>query len=418
MCLQLLLKYPAPEAPHGPHTFVDDAMYLREHLDAAGGSTLITKYTGKSPQAPSSAESGTKTFRGINVKAMAGKSPMSSPAKFIQQQGMESILQGAKGVLERGEKLGINQAVRDAMGEIRRNMQTFNEARQGQRLTTSAVSDEDAAKTLAAMELRNKHLASLLDETVANLKTMSAGKIDGKAKSLELIEIAAAKIQFVQIYLEDSTMDVPVFVAPEETRQAQEKPGPKQVEKEEKPSKKTDTPKIVKSGGDKVATPIKPSASATDKPLPAVVPEPSPAADNAQSRDKQDKGKASQENGPKPGTPVVEEPASGQAETRPAPVPTRSTLAQSSFSWMLEPDQSTPQRNAPAGSKSPPSSQQQQHKKRNSNNLNRERNAFLFGDDGSNEGEGASSPKNNDIFGMEALPKPKSKLQGSLLEGE
>ena len=43
VALQLLLKYPAPEAPHGPHTFVDDAVYLKDHLNFSGGTNLILK---------------------------------------------------------------------------------------------------------------------------------------------------------------------------------------------------------------------------------------------------------------------------------------------------------------------------------------------------------------------------------------
>ncbi|OAQ99929.1 hypothetical protein LLEC1_03736, partial [Akanthomyces lecanii] len=52
VCLQLLLKYPAPDPQHGPHTFVEDAIYLRSHPDFPGGSSIISKYTDRSPATP------------------------------------------------------------------------------------------------------------------------------------------------------------------------------------------------------------------------------------------------------------------------------------------------------------------------------------------------------------------------------
>ena len=106
-----------------------------------------------------------------------------------------------------------------------------------------------------------------------------------------------------------------------------------------------------------------------------------------------DEGKQMKQSKPSPAT-----------KLRPsAPIPTRSTLAQSSFSWMLEPDESSPKSTPAKITKSPPA----QHKKRPSNNASRERNAFLFGEVTA-EQEGRPARDSDEIFGLEPLGKAKS----------
>ncbi|KAF3769848.1 hypothetical protein M406DRAFT_21805, partial [Cryphonectria parasitica EP155] len=227
--LQLLLKYPAPEQPHGPHTFVDDALYLRDHYNTPGGSSIIMKYTGKMPspvaeQRPSTPES---KFPGLSLRSRAqgARSPLSSPARFISQRGgVEALFQGAaKNVIERGEKLGINQAVRDAMGEIRRNMQDLRVSSGNNSRADTPITGQQGlfangvlaspgslqAPTAMLLEQRNKQLAMLLDEAITSLKTLAAANLeDDKDKNLEAVEMAAAKAQFVKIHLEDSSLDL------------------------------------------------------------------------------------------------------------------------------------------------------------------------------------------------------------------
>jgi TBC1 domain family protein 5 len=129
LALMLLLKYPSPSPPNGPRTFVDDAIYLRDNFTAAGGAKIISKYSGKCPQVESSSPLG----EGLSPKQkfLGTKSPLPSPARFLQQQGgVEALFQGAaKGVFDRGERLGINQAVRDAVGEVKKNMQGLQGSR-------------------------------------------------------------------------------------------------------------------------------------------------------------------------------------------------------------------------------------------------------------------------------------------------
>ncbi|KAK7402978.1 hypothetical protein QQX98_011254 [Neonectria punicea] len=392
ICLQLLLKYPPPSKPHGPHTFVDDALYLRDHLAPSGGASLIMKYTGKMPtvSTPTDAlRSSTPSFRGFNSLRQRGfgaRSPLASPTRFMQQQGgMEALFQGAakgaKGVLERGEKLGINQAVRDAMGEIKRNI---NEARNTAMSPRQVLHEEGAVRGLLALERRNRQLAAMLDETVNNLKAISMSNLDDKAKSLELIEIAAAKVQFVRIYLEDSSMEVPMLDSPPPEENGQISVVDSEVPDGTGSRIKPDPVSSTTANLDIAALKIAEDPSLTkDVSLPQLNPDlMDVSGDNATSD-----------------SPVV----ASAAELRPSgPVPTRSTLAQSSFSWMLEPDEAGPPQPPAAAKKSPPV----QHKKRISNTASRDRNAFLFGEVTSST-DNRNSPSSDEIFGLEPIRKPK-----------
>lgn len=379
---------------------MDDAVYLRKHMTAAGGAVLIQKYTGRVPDLSekslrppmSTANSQRPGFAG--QRRPSSRPSLPSPSRFIQQQGgVESLFQGAakgaKGVLERGEKLGINQAVRDAMVEIRRNVQSFNESRQVQRTPRQVLSEHGAAKALAAMEGRNKQLANLLNEAVTDLKAMSLSGVEAKDKSQELLEVVAAKIQFVQVYLEDPSMEVPSFNAG--TAKEPEAQDDAAQPKTTGPALQTSESEIDAEPGGTESTPGPQKAhDATD----------SNAAQGSTTQLPEDE--ASESSVPEGSLAAKPEPISKVAAlTRPAAIPTRSTLAQSSFSWMLEPDESVPARAIPAAGRSP----QLQHKKRSSNNASRERNAFLFGE-GNTESESNGSRKPDNIFGLEPLERP------------
>lgn len=355
---------------------------------------------------------------------------------------IQGAAKSARAALERGEKLGINQAVRDAVGELRRNVQNLNDNRVAPRPQQGG----DAAATLAAMDKRSKQLATFLNETVADLKALSASNLNDKVKSLQMIEVAAAKVQFVQIYLEDSTMDVPSFQeeAPRKSADSAKK-GDEQSANGRDGARELDAAIKKSTGAKSQATETGPPKAAAEVP-PAVPEKPDPAGKKTPTKPAQpakapthaaDKAPAAP---PKPETKSVphknspdktqesaakataassqptaasgqsapkQPPAAAAAPVRPQlpAVPTRSTIAQSSFSWMLEPDESTPSAAAAAAdSKSPtlPS------KKRISNNVSRERNAFLFGD-GGEEASSSDPLASNGIFGLESIGKPKSK---------
>ncbi|KAK0389508.1 hypothetical protein NLU13_3083 [Sarocladium strictum] len=401
VCLQLLLKYPQPERSHGPHTFVDDALYLRGHLNTEGGATLITKYTNKAPTMPKSPDGSARPntpsfsrFNSFRQRGLGVKSPLHSPSRYLQQQGgVEALFQGAakgaKEVLERSEKLGINQAVRDAVGEIKRNVSNFNEARHVSQSPSAILNQDSAKQAFTALERRNKHLASMLDETVDSLKSLSGSGLEDKARILELIEVAAAKLQFVKVYLEDSSMDLP-------TNDPATEAGPGNAQK--KTAAVSAIPEAADgTGSGDAGSTEEAKISTLNLSVPLV---------GAETKAEQNSSSVLTTES------TIEEPKQARvlkpaSKPRPsAPIPTRSTLAQSSFSWMLEPDESSPKspKSSPAKiTKSPPPAQ---HKKRSSNNASRERNAFLFGEVATEkEGQGDS----DEIFGLEPLGKGKVK---------
>ena len=386
MALMLLLKYPSPAPPNGPQTFVDDAIYLRDNFSAAGGAKIINKYSGRSPPAQSGSRPATPLGQAISPKQKFSRtrSPLPSPARFLQQQGgIEGLFQGAtKGVFERGERLGINQAVRDAVGEVKKNMQGLQASRVNSRRTSDVTRwslDEGrpippSKATILAMNKRNQQLARMLDQAMSDLKAVSTSEDGDKDKYVKAMDLAIAKVDFVKIYLEDSTM-----------------PLPSEPSDDVAPALSSDgavTPQLppFDPSPSLPPTPVpdsetrQPSAPAADLPLPTTpISEPAPKIQKQTMDD-------SQATMP----PIVSETAEDNSEqdgdagllARPkAPVPTRSSIAQSSFSWMLEPD-STPL--TASGKSSPPKSSSPFLKsgRRPTAGPGREKAAFLFGDSG------------------------------------
>ncbi|KAK6864771.1 hypothetical protein PG995_001299 [Apiospora arundinis] len=404
VALQLLLKYPPPEGPYGPHTFIDDAVYLKTHLTPAGGSTLVLKYTGKPPDSPKvSSRPSTPSSLGLGIRQNTRglRSPL-SPQRFIQQQGgVEALFQGAaKGVLERGEKLGINQAVRDALGEIRRNVsEAKTTMKAGRELFSEPGPNNTAMQAVATMDQRNKHLASLLDETITTLKALATSDSNDKQKQSEALEIAAAKVQFVKIYLEDSTIALP--------EDEYFPPAPSHPEPEANsisPEPPSDAVAAIAISTPDMVVDSPAPTNATQIPQTTSAP---PAKDIAGNNGHSDL----MDTDPLLSTSRTATPTQATVLQRPpASIPTRSSLAQSSFSWMLEPDQSASskpdvfgsQKPKPSSSTAPPSGN---HRKRPSTNANRERTAFLFGEvplDAS-----GNAVLSEDLFGLEPIRKGK-----------
>ncbi|KAK4123747.1 RabGAP/TBC [Parathielavia appendiculata] len=440
VALQLMLKYPTPAPPHGPHTFVDDALYLKGHFDAAGGVTLIFKYTGKSPAnssftTPAPSRTTTPSFQKFNSlrqRTLGARSPL--PARILQQPGgVEALLQGAaKNVMQRGEKLGINQAVRDAVGEIRRNVQGFQETRNTTRgaralsLFGEATPPplQDHALTVAMMEKRNRRLAAMLDESVTNLKLLAASGFEGeKEKHLETVELAAAKIQFVKACLEDASLALPEEELPSL--------GTLTISGSAEISSSTvaldTTPLVMTSSAvDETRTALSTPDSSKGNSVLASPPAESQAKQLIAEVDKMDTDHHDEDTLPplkseltnSPSPPAVltvipdtpPPPVPIQREQRPhGPIPTRSTLAQSSFAWMLEPDSATsslqrPHSSSFSSSGRPPSSGGGSTAQRKRVNPSREKNAFLFGEvTGDGAGEGLLSA--DQIFGLQPIRK-------------
>lgn len=243
----LLLRYPEPESP--AYTFIKDALYLRDHLTPEGGVEIITRYGKQAPKldtrqpsairqpspTPSNASSRTRTTTG-SPRTIAGQ----------QSVGIEALLQGAaKNMLERGSQWGVGKAIRDAVGEVRKNVEAIQsgspsltvsgaatprsggrEYRKPAQLATATkrptlerAQSGHASKKIEILERRSKNLAKMLESAVAELWDYHKERSEeGKEKkeSVESLSLAIAKVQFVQVYLEDSTIPLPVDEATEQ----------------------------------------------------------------------------------------------------------------------------------------------------------------------------------------------------------
>ncbi|KAI1128514.1 rab-GTPase-TBC domain-containing protein [Nemania abortiva] len=411
VALQLLLKYPVPQVPNGPDTFIDDAVYLRDHRDAVGGAELITKYTGRTPSPPSASRPTTPRAAApsLRQKLASARSPLSSPRLRPPHGGVEALFQGAaKNVLEQGERLGINQAVRDAMVEIRRNVQEAKSSMKTSRDLFSEPRPNTAIRAVAVMDRRNRRLASMLDDPITALRNVSIApgpeEEEDRQKAQEALDIAVAKLQFIKVYLEDSTLALP------DEDDAQDGPGsPMLVERKVDSEPLSDavaamalnTPMVIDSpdpGGNGVETPK--ATTSSSPPGQEASTKPDTSASTTEKMDTDPLG--------------VEASSTVQTLQRPQlPIPTRSTLAQSSFSWMLEPDvssQGSAASTSPSMFGSPPSSRPDtmHHRKRPSANASRERTAFLFGEVPSDAKGNAI--REEDIFGLEPIRKGRSKF--------
>lgn len=279
----LLLRYPAPESP--PYTFIKDALYLRDHLTPEGGAEIITRHGQKAPpidhkapeiRAPSPVPS--PSLSKIRSAAASPIPRLSSPGG----SGLETLIQtAARGVLDRGSQWNVGKAIRDAVGEVKKNVEAIQSAsgqstpRSGGREFRRPLSTGPARpaldraqtgqllKKIESLEQRNKRLAQMLESAVGELwdhhkeqaegtkekkkEEEGEGKVEGKDKAgLEALSLAIAKVQFVQVYLEDSSVPLPPAEANGPTRTPQTTPET-EAEKENQDAKaaplKTDTPR-------------------------------------------------------------------------------------------------------------------------------------------------------------------------------
>lgn len=211
VALTLLLRYPAPNRPHD---FLSDALYLRDNFNPAGATEIIVKYGGRALSPNSSRPSTPHTlgsFAQAHQKFAKRRSPLPSPARFIQQQGgVEAILHGAaRGVYDRGEKMGINQRLRDAVDGVKKEMQNLqvpqssSHSRRGSDIMRWSLDEGrlvSSSKPLQAMEKRNQQLGHMLEEAMKSLRSITMESEVPKEAINETVDVAVAKIQFVKVW--------------------------------------------------------------------------------------------------------------------------------------------------------------------------------------------------------------------------
>ena len=248
----LLLRYPEPPEP--AYTFIKDALYLRDHLTPQGGAEIISRYGKQAPvielePAPIIRESSpSPSFASSRTRQSLG-----SPKSFVTQQGagIEALLQGAaKNVLERGSQWGVGKALRDAVGEVRKNVEAYQSGTNSGQTTPRSGGREfrkpaqtaantrpglerafsgNAMRRIDELDRRNKSLAKMLEGAVGDLweyhrernEEQKSNEDDEKGKeAMEALSLTIAKVQFVQVYLEDFSLPLPVEEATEQAATA------------------------------------------------------------------------------------------------------------------------------------------------------------------------------------------------------
>jgi TBC1 domain family protein 5 len=221
--LMLLMRYPS-DTEHPPRSFVKDALYLRSHPGFESGYDIIKKYSDRVPLPfkrpvvrPSTPDFGGSPATPPSVRSRSPFVTTGIPTSF------QSIINDAtRGAMNRGEKWGFNQAVRDAVGEVKKNVQNLQAGRgsplggPGHRSNRSSESAGNIAanvlRKMTALEHRNKQLAHMLETAVAELWACEKEAADKKTmgeEGLGALSMAIAKVQFVQVFLQDSTLPLP-----------------------------------------------------------------------------------------------------------------------------------------------------------------------------------------------------------------
>ncbi|KAJ5287752.1 hypothetical protein N7478_003438 [Penicillium angulare] len=225
--LSMLLRYPSPQ-PHAPHQFVHDALYLEQNPTAERGSAIITKYSGKAPESSNRhSQFGLRPPRRAYLwedfkNRSDSSSSASSPARN-SPKSLESLFQDvSQGIQRRTESWGVAKAVRGAVTEARKNMQTMN-YEPGTRLTAANYKHRPLASVSNApskpsptelglemkidqLEERNKALSNALGEALGELRIQLSK--DPDARPDDSIEKALARVESVQRCLEDPSLPV------------------------------------------------------------------------------------------------------------------------------------------------------------------------------------------------------------------
>lgn len=277
--------------------------------------------------------------------------PLPSPVRFLQGRG------------------GVEGIIKGAIGELKQNMQSLNAGspprqdvgvRQPTRQNLAPVSPNASqiAARIDFLEARNKSLARMLEDSLKGLWDHQKTVVENKTKpDVDALSLAIAKVQFVQVYLEDSTMPVPSHGEPSQSLN-----NPENAE-EHVPITSSATSEATDASNATEAT----SESRDDS---------KPTESKINSRNE----KRSETNKPGPALGV----SSATTTTQPSPFhQPRPSLAQSSFSWMLGEDQR--RSSFVSATPMPPETRRRSHA--------RGKVGYLFGDDKPSDAEHASVSK-------------------------
>ncbi|KAF5865058.1 hypothetical protein ETB97_005623 [Aspergillus alliaceus] len=223
--LTMLLRYPSPH-PHEPYSFVLDGLYLEQNPTSDRGAFIISKYSGKPPdslkrlsQLSARRFSGRKSHpRGDARNMSEASSPSRSPARN-SPKSIEALFQDvSEGIQRRTEAWGVAKAVRGAVSEAKRNMQTIQSEHNPRvmRYGDSSINrtsdvqwarESDTSSQLKTkvqeLEERNRMLAKSLSQALNDIRSrmMKAEGLD--PATADAMKQALAKVQSVQTCLEN-----------------------------------------------------------------------------------------------------------------------------------------------------------------------------------------------------------------------
>ncbi|KAH7402334.1 rab-GTPase-TBC domain-containing protein [Phaeosphaeria sp. MPI-PUGE-AT-0046c] len=392
-----LLRYPEPAEP--AYTFIKDALYLRDHLTPQGGAEIISRYGKQAPTIEPEISSPIKRESSPSPSFTSSRTRRSigSPRGFVGQQGagLEAMLQGAaKNVMERGSQWGVGKAIRDAVGEVKKNVEAYQSAANSGQSTPRAGGREfrkpaqlgvtgsprpgldrmpsaNAIRKAEGLERRNRNLAKMLETAVGELwehhrqRAEEPGNKDDSTAGkdgLEALSLAIAKVQFVQVYLEDSSIPLP----DESTEQAA---STKAAETLALPAPQSPLPERTSSAP---PVTVKPPSELTSVDVPSVA-TPSTPSPRATS------------------PPDISKPAQLHPSSTLSPR-SRPHLTSSNFSWMLGEDSASS--NFAAGTAHSTFSSDEKRRMKGK--------GFLFGDDDEDERESGKEGKRGSISGKGA----------------
>lgn len=350
--MTLLLRYPEPNKDHPPQTFVLDALYLRDHMTTDGSGYLVLKYTGRPlhpanrPATPPALQRNITAFSGTSIaRAVAAGSALSPPRVRNQRSNIESIMQStAKNIYTRGEKLGIGRAVRSAVDEVHKRAQEIRETQtpslpprpRGQHSGSGPLQSR-----VVSLEARNRQLSKLLEGAVGELWDYQRLVVEreerpekGAKPDVEQLSVAIAKVQFIQVYLDDLSLPLqetdprPDLADQEATVGDQAASGPGQAQ--------------VQASTTVVSPSLESDARIGELADPSTFEEadssqPSPTIEQAASRSHSASGTKTGDTRSVQGTPPTEDvhAASVNPTDPPGLQAPRPALATSSYSWML-----------------------------------------------------------------------------------
>ncbi|KAF3491622.1 TBC1 domain family member 5 [Arthroderma uncinatum] len=340
--LSLLLKYPSPE-PIKPRTFVLDALYIEHNTTFEGASYLFAKYSGKPiPQRARNSISpprigSTTRQKSSSISRDIFNTPSSSPNR-LNSKRLDSIFQDvSEGLYRRAEGWGVTKAVRGAVVEARRNMQNlqagassstvFNhdgpawDSPSPPRISLATVRELNLK--ISTLEQRNKALAMMLGDALDTLQThpsTAKEKDQDGSENLQSMDEVVARIQKVKTCLQDPAIPL----------DAEGRPEAKQPCSIARSS--DDSPTRVKVTKELPSSPTVGSQKATAR----------PSTEQLQENTKITKAtKEPQSPRSPPSSISTLSPTTNTIKGRPIR-PTRTSVRDSSFSWILGDDQDRP----------------------------------------------------------------------------